>query len=550
MSPLAPSAGPLRCVAGVALVFAASGLASCGQRRAGAERPARRDITILHTADLHSHLFDEPLAIGAADAARGLGPEGETVSVGGVARLATVLERERAASDRSVYLDAGDVLEGTAVYTLFHGVPELQALDALGVDAMAIGNHDLDPGDSVFRALEQRWAKFPLLAANLAPELSDGVAAETALVERDGVTVGVIGLGHAPDRAPDVGASAAAVMAAIDRIRSAADVIAVVSHLGSDLDAELVPRTTGIDVVLGGHTHDVLEPKTVFDCDRVTAERYGCNPRPVPVVHPGAYGRYVGRVDLVVSSTVEDLRGADPRAPGVVLDAHCSLLPVDAGVPERADVRALLAPYHDALVRAGFEKPFAFAPETVSRTADGGGDSALGDAILDALRSSAGADLAFLNTTGIRADVPKGTVTLDDLYRVLPFDDEVVTFEASGKDVSRALEDVARSTCERRNTSQAELSGGTLELDCSGSGSAVLAVAGAPLAVAATYRVVTTSFLTESGGFFDLPDVTIHRTGALLRDVWIDRVRKASPCPEQPPLPCIDTVADGRIRVQ
>jgi 2',3'-cyclic-nucleotide 2'-phosphodiesterase (5'-nucleotidase family) len=259
-------------------------------------------------------------------------------------------------------------------------------------------------------------------------------------------------------------------------------------------------------------------------------------------------------VDIEVSNLPEDLLGGDPRAPSVVTETHCSLLPVNGAVPERPDVLALLSPYHDALVRAGFEQPFAFAPDTVSRTADSGGDSALGNFVTAALRQSAGADVAFVNTTGIRADVPKGTVTLDDLYRVLPFDDEVVTLEATGKDLARAVASVAKSTCSRNGDSQVQLDGGTLVFDCRGQGTATLAIFAEPIAVDRLYRVVTTSFLTDSGGWFDFDDSAVSHSGAELRDVVVQRVRASASCPEQPELPCIDARAgaapDGRITVR
>lgn len=527
-------------------------LLACSPRHSAA--PAgRRNFTLFHTADVHSYLFDTPLVIDDADAARGLGPAGLTARVGGVARLATVLSRERGRADRSLYLDSGDLLEGTAVFTLFHGTPEMESFDLLGLDAAAVGNHDLTAGDAAFAELRAQSARFPALAANLPTELANGVALPWATRARDGVTVGVVGLGHLATSAPDIGVAADAVRGAIDALRAQVDVIIVLSHLGSDLDAALIPRTTGIDVVLGGHTHDVVEPNIVDDCDDDTASRLGCSSRPVPIVHPGAYGRYLGRVDLVVSDLPEDRAGADPRAPSVVTSARVSLVPVNENVPPRADVQRLLAPYQEALVRAGFESPFAFAPVDLSR-APQGGDSALGNFVADALLETAGAELAIVNTEGIRADVPAGTVTLDDVVRVVPFEDRVATLQVSGAALSGAFTKIAGSSCGRSRESQVQIAGATVVFDCGGSGTALVSVAGRPLDRSATYRVVTTSFLTEAGGWLAIPSApaSISREG--LRDAVIARLRAQNPCTVEPTLPCWDeksgAAVDGRIEFQ
>jgi len=526
---------------------------ACAPRNSAGAPEGRRNFTLFHTADVHSYLFDTPLEIDDADAARGLGPAGLTARVGGAARLATVLDRERAHADRSLYLDAGDLLEGTAVFTLFHGTPEMETFDLLGLDAAAVGNHDLTAGDAAFANLRAQSARFPALAANLPAELANGVALPWVARSRDGVTVGVVGLGHLATSAPDIGAAAEAVQGAVGVLRAQADVIVVLSHLGSDLDTALVPRTTGIDVVLGGHTHDVLEPNLVDDCDDETASRFGCTPRRVPIVHPGAYGRYLGRVDLVVSDLPVDRAGADPRAPSVVTSTRVSLVPVNENVPPRADVQALLAPYQEALVEAGFESPFAFAPADLTR-APQGGDSALGNFVADSLLESAGADLAMVNTEGIRADVPAGTVTLDDVVRVVPFEDRVATLETSGAALSSAFTKIAESSCGRGRESQVQIAGATVVFDCAGSGTATVSVGARPLDRSATYRVVTTSFLTEAGGWLAISSApaSISREG--LRDAVIARLRTQKPCAVAPTLPCWDeksgAVVDGRVGFQ
>src|SRR5260221_5345863 len=118
---------------------------SCGSRAVDSSRSGRRELSLLHIADLHSHLFPEEIALGARDRSLQLG-DGDTAMAGGAARLATVLDEERLGADVSVTLDAGDLLEGTAGDSLFGGVPEMRVIAPLGVGPEALGNHDLAPG--------------------------------------------------------------------------------------------------------------------------------------------------------------------------------------------------------------------------------------------------------------------------------------------------------------------------------------------------------------------------------------------------------------------
>src|SRR5262245_7407536 len=108
---------------------------SCASPSTPPEGAEPASLTVLVVADLHSHLFPERLVPSPEDAARGLGPQGRAASVGGAARLATLVERERErAAGPTILLDAGDLFEGSATYPLFGGVPEIQASSALGVD--------------------------------------------------------------------------------------------------------------------------------------------------------------------------------------------------------------------------------------------------------------------------------------------------------------------------------------------------------------------------------------------------------------------------------
>jgi 5'-nucleotidase/UDP-sugar diphosphatase len=406
-----------------------------------------RTITLFHYADVHSHVFPRKLAVGVRDAELGLGVEGRTATVGGAARLAALLDRERARSEVSFVLDSGDALEGSAIFAAFHGVPETLSQEVLGLDAQAVGNHDLTHGAAALSDLRAGRATFPLLAANLDDLVAAGVALPSLVLERQGVRVGVVGLGRSPDGAVDLDRCAAAVEQAIAGFDAPVDAVVVLSHLGRDADLSLVPKTAGADVVLGGHTHDVLEPpKAAPDCGEAVRSRLRCVPRPVTIVHSGAYGRYLGRLDLTLSRDAVDLYAETPLKRSAVVESRYTLLPINDSLPERADLVDLLGPYRDALVRAGLEQPIAFAPAPVSRSKPARGDSALGNFVTRALRAAARADLAVINATGVRADLPEGELAADDFFEVLPLEHSWTLHKARVGGGDRAKR---RSTAER-----------------------------------------------------------------------------------------------------
>jgi 5'-nucleotidase len=521
--------------------------AGCTPRSLETPSPYPRELVLHHIADLHSHLFPERVTLTASDVARGLGSAvGDTALVGGVARLATVLGEGRANADAALTLDAGDVFEGTAVYTLFGGVPEMRAVDALGVDVQALGNHDFAPGVERLAELRGYAPGAALVAANLGGQ-GEGLAAPWALVERGGLRVLVVGLGRSPDGAPDVGGCAAQVQRVLDANRDV-DVTVLLSHLGSDLDRALVPLTSGIDVVLGGHTHDVtFPPRAVPDCGAELAAHRACRPRPVPIVHSGAYGRYAGRVTLAVSPD----GGAAPGGRGVVTRSTFELIPITDAIDERMDVVEMLEPYRRAMERAGLDRPIAFAPEAVSRSAPGGRDSPLGNLVTRAMRLGAGAELAVINSTGIRDDLPAGELLVEDVFRVLPFDDELVTMGIPGRALLAAFGQVRQASCERGRVSQAQIDGGTLRFGCGGK-PLELEVAGHPVDPTKMYRVATVSFLTEPGQWLAPDAGATTKSRGLLRDAILQAIQALGPCADGGVLlPCIDAaagaVADRRI---
>ena len=281
--------------AGLALVAAVLALAAtapgCTSGGTGPQSPCPPGqtcqvlLTLLHTADIHSRIFPYDLQILQVDSELGLGTLDEVENVGGVARLSYVLNRERAKSDRVLHVDSGDIFEGAPVFNYFNGEPETRAESMMGTDVMAIGNHEFDDGAvNAVRQL-QKWADFPVLAANYTfPSAGtpfdrglDTIVKQFTTFNLEGLKVGVIGMGNFTSlgsvfqQPNSLGIetlnTVETAQGYVDLLRPYVDVIVFVSHLGLTVDEEMVQNTTGIDVVEGGHNHIVINPPQVLkDC--------------------------------------------------------------------------------------------------------------------------------------------------------------------------------------------------------------------------------------------------------------------------------------------
>jgi 5'-nucleotidase len=434
-----------------------------------AESGARETrITLLHTSDLHSRVWPFWERISAFEAKVGLGQKGALELIGGFARLASVLERERH-SGALLWLDSGDALEGAEVFGRFKGRVELELVGALGLSAMALGNHELSlPAPELSARLQS--APFPVLAANLeatAGSPLSGRFGSSALVHAGGLVLALVGVAN-PRSPPDllspenawglaVAADAsAAVQAAVDALAARADLVVLLSHLGLDADRELVRATTGVHLVLGGHQHLVTEaPEWQDDCQLPAMRgQRGCVSRPVPIVHSGSYGKLVSRVELSLAAAAG---GGGWRITQVAL----SQLPLAANVPEAPDVLQRLA----ELERPA-EEPLGFAPEPLLRRSALGGDSALGNLVSDALASTTGADVVLLNSSALRGDLEASLVLHSDLELALPFAEPWLLTRVSGARLGQGLLRNAARSASRDCEAGLQVAGLELRIDC------------------------------------------------------------------------------------
>ena len=381
-------------VLGAALVL---GACSASPATVGSSSPGLDSLIIFHTNDTHAHLM--PFK----------NERGELV--GGAAARAALLERERFLAPHSLTLDGGDVFQGTAFFNLFHGTPDYRAMTMMGYDAGALGNHDLDNGPvrwldvvgregmpvlsgNVFGNAESLWARLENAPNNVVADcrrgarwIGDGRVPDStrlSFLTRPGimldpvVRVGLFGLttpevvtivSPRPNGGVAVGDPATAAKTLIPFLkRQGANWIICLSHLGLEADKELARRVSGIDVIVGGHSHTKLA-KPILIPNGTPNGYHG-----TVIVQAGAYGEYLGRLAIYLDK-------------GRPVGYSGRLIPVRPADGEDPDVVALLKPYADSIGGSMSQVVF-HSPARVPSSGAREGETPLGNFVADAMREA------------------------------------------------------------------------------------------------------------------------------------------------------------------
>lgn len=260
-----------------------------------AKTPECRQLTILHTNDTHSQIL----------------PEDEK-NIGGYARRIGVINQEREADPNLLLLDAGDFSQGTPYFNFFHGRIEVAAMNWMKYDAATLGNHEFDNGLDTLAAI-LRGAQFPIICANYdctGTPLED-IVKPYIILERNDIKIGIFGMGCYPYSVIDDDnfrpikylEPYAVAQRMADTLRAqGCEVVICLSHQGTNphdgdepCDKEMVAKTRGIDLVIGGHTHELVTDLSVQNLDG----------KEVPLRQMKKYGSYLGKVMLCLGDKNE-----------------------------------------------------------------------------------------------------------------------------------------------------------------------------------------------------------------------------------------------------
>jgi 5'-nucleotidase len=503
---------------------------------AGAQRkkPPRKPpvkVQILGINDFHGHL--EATTPGLV--ARSEDPL-DRVPAGGAEFLATHIRTLARRYRNTAIVSAGDLVGGSPLLSsLFHDEPTIEAMNEIGLDFNAVGNHEFDEGANELRRMQRGGchpvegcrdgtpfggARFRFLAANVKSRRTGRTIFRPYGIRKfEGVKVAFIGmtLESTPEMVPpyissglrfaDEARTANRLVRRLKR-REGVEAIVVLLHEGGhaarpggpddcpgisgpvvDIVRHMAPE---VDAVLTGHTHAM----------------YRCVIDGRPVTSAGDYGRLITRVKMRISRRTRD-----------VIEISTDNWIVHQDVMRAPDMTALIqryttfaAPLRDRLIGR--------LARSAGRTADPSGESRMGNLVADAQSSAVSADAAFVNPGGVRVGLAAGDVTFGDAFRAQPFGASLVTMWLNG---GQLLELLKQQWCGRERplilppshgvsyTWSASAAAAATGVPCATAPNPVtgLSIHGAPVDPLKAYKVVVTTLLADGGNGF-----TVLRLGS------------------------------------
>jgi 5'-nucleotidase/UDP-sugar diphosphatase len=416
----------------VSLLFFGWALVPIAAAQSNDAPPAVVPLTILHTNDLHSHLlpFSYPMLLPAGSDLAALA---NRTDIGGIARRTTLvnqIRQELAARRTTVWLiDAGDFSDGSPFSTEYHGEADLRAMNAAGYDFGTLGNHEFNVTPAQLKKLIA-LAHFPLLCANA---FVDGVPlVRESMVETVGpVRIGLFGILARETATYPAAKGIVTIDGEIEtarrmvaKLRQQVDIVILISHAGKPVDEQIASQVPGIDVIVGGHTHSRLPVgEFVWRSDDLKVD----DVNGTVIVQAHQFGGELGRLDLLFE---KDASGAWH------VDRYRErLIPVTSALAPDPKVAAV--------VDADW-KPIAARYAEVLGHADGdfssrGDDDASYNLVADAVRETFGSDFDLENTGGVRAPLVSGNITRGDMLTMLPFENNVMKFKLTGRQLKEIL---------------------------------------------------------------------------------------------------------------
>ena len=393
------------------------------------------------------------------------------------AKVAAILEAERKSGAAVFFFSAGDNFSGDPVTDLYDppGEPMLDLLGRLGLDVLTPGNHEFDYGMGAIRKFA---ARFPTVSANIEPR--PGAFPElrpwVVLTAKDGTKIVVFGLiqieldnkipSTHPDKVKDLRFSEPLAKALeMKKLRASGQVLIGLTHIGHEQDLLLAKQMPELDVIIGGHSHTRVDPAETVNG--------------VLVAQAGSDNLFLGRIDLLLKN-------------GRVVEKKGRLIDLSQAREEDAAIKAAIAKFHQnpALARV-----IAKAPMEIT------GKNALGNLMTDAIRQAHNLDIAFQNNGGIRLNRLPMTITLNDVYTLEPFGNQIVQIVMTPAEIRSLI----KSSWDKRLEIDLQVSGITYIVRAD-SAKQVKEIKlnhpdGSPIAEDKTYKVGLSSYIASSYKF-------------------------------------------------
>ena len=495
-------------------------------------------LNLLHINDFHSRI--EP--INKFDSTCSAEEEGKKECFGGAARLKTAIDQRRAAlsGQNVLLLNAGDNFQGSLFYTTYKGAAEAEFLNDMKFDVMTVGNHEFDDSEDGLATFLDK-VKFPVISANVlaadGSKLGDRIKPSLVL-DVGGQKIGIVGAvtndteeisspGPKILIADDVQTITAAVE---DLKKQGVNKIIALTHVGYPRDLAAIAKIPDVDVVVGGHSHSLLsntDPKAEGPYPTMVDNPGGYK---VPVVQAASYSKYLG--DLVVDF---DDNGVVKSAKGDPILIDSSFTPDPAMTARIAEMAKPIEELRKKVIGSS-EGPID-GDRTVCRVEECSMGNLVADAMLDRGKSQ-GMSIAIQNGGGLRASIDGGDVTQGEVITVLPFQNTLATFQLTGADIRKALEN-GLGKIEEGAGRFPQVSGLKYSYDkTKPAGNRLVSVeakegdAFVPLDDAKTYGVVTNNYMRAGGdgySIFATAGKNAYDFGPDLADVTADYIAAHSP---------------------
>lgn len=507
---------------------------------------------------LYAHADDpyiQNIDAGAADA--GLEPDSGnpevSIRAGGAAYLATHIKQLRDQNPNTVVVSAGDLSGASPLLSsLFHDEPSVLAMNSLGLELNAVGNHELDHGPDALLRLQNGGcdptsgctmgvptfpgASYHYLAANINNEMKQTLFRPYEIKTFDGEKIAFIGM--TLEDTPGVvtadaikgltfGNEANTVSALLPEIKAqGVSGIVVLVHQGSFQDYGSTYDECGVSSGPIVDMAKALDPAVDIVVSAHTHQPYVCEFDGKLVTSASSFGRVVTKIDFTIDKTLHK-----------IITKKAANLPVTQDVTPDYDVASIVSTYNTLSAPLANRVVGHITADLPASSVDFTiGESYLGDVIADAqleATKSAGAVAAFMNPGGIRADLLNGQVTYAQAFAVQPFANLLVTEDVTGQNLKDALE--AQYAADGTSKILQISNGVSYTFDPAaaiGSRISDVTINGAPLDLKATYRVTINNFVAGGGdGFAPFALGTNRVTGAIDLDALTAYLTAHDPLP-------------------
>jgi 5'-nucleotidase / UDP-sugar diphosphatase len=497
-------------------LLAATLLAACASGPGPVQGPVK--LTILHTNDHHGRFWKNS--------------DGEY----GLAARKTLIDQLRAeikaGGGHSLLLDGGDVNMGVPESDLQDAEPDFKGMKAMGYDAMALGNHEFDKPLSTL-AKQMEWAGFPMLSANI---YKDGKRAYKPyeVFERGGLKIAVVGMttNDTPKLTDPANTAALQFRKPADEaaelmpeLKKQAHVVIAATHMGhytdgksgvnAPGDVEMARAVKGFDLIVGGHSQNpvcMLEQLGASRRNDAYVPGTACRPdvqNGTVIVQAHEWGKFVGRADftyangefklekysLIPVNLKKTVKGADGKDVKQVYTTE---------IKEDAAMLALLQPFQDK-GRAALDVQVGESDGVLNgnRNDVRAKPTNMGVFIASVMMQKAKADLAIMNSGGIRDSMPAGKLSYKDVLKVQPFGNQLVSIDLQGHELMNYLNAAAKMSA--GSGAFPQFAGVNLVIEGGAVKSAT--IKGVALDPAKTYRLAINSFQANGGdGYPKLSD--------------------------------------------